>query len=102
MKLIRQGDLVLRRIGDAQSTEQPTDQTLAVGKQSGHSHVVRGVVVQELAPSIVGLVDVPTLADLRVAGMPWRHDKIQLPSGRYEYWIQREVGPDDEVRNVVD
>ncbi|MGA0069525.1 MAG: hypothetical protein ACO3PB_08735 [Miltoncostaeaceae bacterium] len=101
--LIRQGDLMMRRVGDPTTTDHPTKPaTLAIGEESGHSHVLDGLVAVALDNAPRGVVDVPAETLLRVEGMPWRHDPIPVAPGRYEYWIQRELSEADEIRRVVD
>jgi len=92
--MYRQGDLILQRI-DARDTGPQSRQTLAVGEESGHSHVLQGFVPE---PGIIVLDDV---ADLHVDGMPWRHDAIKIPAGTYRYWVQREYTP-EAIRDVRD
>lgn len=92
--MYRQGDLMIRRTANTDTAKQPTEQTLAIGEESGHSHVIDAVMIQP------GLIDVPVPTMLRVAGMPWRHDALELPAGRYEYWIQRELTEDEELEQI--
>lgn len=102
--MIRQGDLIVRRVADAEpGAAAPV--TLAVGEESGHSHVVEAVLrraVDVTSPDSVGVVDVLAPTELRIEGQPWRHDPIPLAPGRYEYWVQRELSDDDEVSSVAD
>lgn len=90
--LIRQGDLTLRRVGAAPpGAVRPT--TLAVGEESGHSHVADGYLAGDrfVAPA-------PTT--LRVEGMPWRHRPVPVPAGEYEIVHQRELTEDEEIEEV--
>ena len=95
--LIRQGDLMMERIGEAREADQVVETvTLAVGEQSGHSHVVCGQLLE------AGLVNIPLDDVLRTEGQPWRHDPIPVKPGLWRFWQQREVTEDEEVRQVAD
>lgn len=88
-KMIRQGDLVLVRVGDAETAEKPTAVKLAIGEDSGHAHVLDVVKIADR------LVDVPQPSQLRVEPdhLAWRHQPIPVPPGRYQYVIQQEYVP---------
>jgi hypothetical protein len=94
--LIRQGDLILQSHSLPESIGEPRTLTLAVGEESGHSHVLFGV---DRGP---GLVEVLAPTALRVEGMPWRHDPITVPAGTYRYWVQRQLSESEEVVRVQD
>lgn len=80
--IIGQGDVSMRRIGDSRTIEAPKAITVAIGEQSGHSHVLRlGV---ESRVGAVRMIDVPQDTQIEVAGMPWRHTPIAVPAGLYE------------------
>lgn len=100
--IIRQGDLMLRRVSDASTDETPRPVTLAIGEESGHSHVLDGFPVTPLGDQGRGVVEVLAPTNLRVEGMPWRHDPIPVSPGRYEFWIQRELTAEQEVVRVTD
>lgn len=112
--LLRQGDVLLKRIGDAPKTiEAPkTAPILAEGEVSGHLHGMFGGAVMfrddGLARSLgaqayIGTVDVPEAgAELRHVlrdGTPTgEHDTIAVPPGRYAAIAQREYAPEGERR----
>ncbi len=96
--LIRQGDLVLQRVGEEPATPPksvPADLVLAVGEESGHSHRLRAA---QLQPDLIYLAEG---ANLRVEGMPWRHDEIGVEPGVYKCWVEREYTP-EAIRDVRD
>ena len=97
--IIRQGDLMMRRVGSVSASRRAATVTLAVGEESGHSHVVDGWLDRPLTADKPGLVSVGQ-TQLRVAGMPWRHGAIIVPSGQYEFWIQRELTENEELEEV--
>jgi len=80
--IIGQGDVALKRIGDSHTSEPAKQITVAVGEESGHSHVLRGV--ERARVGGARLIDVPQDTQIVVAGMPWRHDAIMVPAGLYE------------------
>ena len=81
MLILGQGDVTLVRIGEATACD-PVDVTLAVGEESGHSHVIRGAARCDQGPR--RLLSVPAGTRLEIAGQPWRHDAIVVPAGLYE------------------
>ena len=112
--LLRQGDVLLRRIGDAPADLKTSDAlpVLAEGEVSGHLHRMYGGAVMfrddALARSLgaqayIGTVDVPAaggelrhvLHDGRETG---EHDTILVPAGRYAAIAQREYDPEGERR----
>lgn len=97
--IIRQGDVLLTRVGECASSEQTRELTLAIGEQSGHSHVLHGGV--EVLARGHRYVDVPRDTTVTIEGMPWRHAPVMLPSGRWEIVVEREYSP-EAVRNVQD
>lgn len=87
--VIRQGDLVLIRMGDPiGDVAQAEKVTLAVGEDSGHAHVADGLFDGEI-------LTVVARTDLRVEPdtMAWRHDPIPLDPGQYRVVIQQEYAP---------
>lgn len=81
--IIGQGDITLIRVGDAEAVEGLTAPvTLAVGEESGHSHVLTaGILVQRGDRKYL---NVPQDAKVEVQGMPWRHTPLDVPAGLYE------------------
>ncbi len=100
--IIRQGDLVLLRTGPETPVDPPSVATLAVGGTSSHSHRLTCAVVREPSVDERGELVVIEPAELAIEGQGWRHDPITVPSGTYAYWVQRELGADEEVRLVQD
>lgn len=82
--IIGQGDVTLIRVGPARRTGQRRrDLTVAIGEESGHSHVLRlGVDLGVIEGK--HLIDVPQATQIDVAGMPWRHTALDLAPGLYE------------------
>jgi hypothetical protein len=79
--IVGQGDVTLTRIGDSRASADPKPITIAIGEQSGHSHVLRlGIELREAGKR---LVDVPQDTQIDVVGMPWRHTAITIPAGLY-------------------
>lgn len=96
--LIRQGDLVIATI-DApplKRRRQAKAITLAVGEESGHSHVLDAVLRDS------GIFEVVAPTTLRVEGQPWRHDPIPVEPGVYRFFVQRQLSEDEEVIRVAD
>ena len=99
MQTIRQGDLVLVAAADLDADFGPTQlQTLAIGEESGHSHVLTGALAEVEGRRFIRLDQAD---ELRVEGMPWRHDPITVPAGVWEVRVQREYTPEG-IRNVAD
>lgn len=98
MKLIRQGDLILSLVSsDAKpNAAEKATITLAVGEESGHSHVLDNAL--RVGVDQVFLAEDSTL---RVEGMPWRHESIAVPAGTYRYWVEQEYTP-EAIRDVRD
>ena len=96
--IIRQGDLMLRRIG-APEAGKASAHTLAIGEESGHAHVADGILRRAIDVQ-PGILDVVAPTSLRVTGQPWRHDPIKLEPGRYELWVQRELTEAEELEEV--
>lgn len=96
----RQGDLVLRRVGEARAKGESTPGcgvVVAAGSHGEHrliadSYARKGSLVDLPAGGLVVHTDVP-------AG---RHGSIQLAPGRWEILHQREVGLDEAVVRVRD
>jgi hypothetical protein len=90
----------MRYLGDAPPPEQAAWVTLAVGEESGHWHEIEGVLTRALSEGGRGEVHV-TGGELRVGGLPDRHTPIALPTGRYEFWVQREYVPETGGSRLV-
>lgn len=100
--LIRQGDLILRRIPGQADTKKSEIVTLAVGEESGHSHVTDGFIARKPVEGLPGLLHVQAPTTLWIGGQSWRHDEIKLTAGVYEFWVQRELSADEDIQNVQD
>jgi hypothetical protein len=98
--IIRQGDVILRKVRPCKVTGAPTLLILAVGEESGHAHVLRAVEVKQGEQRFVV---VPEAAPVHVTPdtMAWRHAPITVPPGTYEVVIEREYTP-TVVRRVED
>lgn len=100
--IYRQGDVILRRVHKACPVHMdpvPHRVTLAVGENSGHSHVLD--VLRDWTEDDRRYVDVAQGVQARVEGLPGRHDPITLDAGTYEVIIEREYRP-DAIRRVED
>lgn len=102
--LIRQGDLILHRISDGSTLKNvtPEEVVLAVGEESGHSHITRGVVEREPSTQAPGILHIQSQTILRVGGQPWRHEEISVPPGTYNFWVQRELNESEDIVLVHD
>lgn len=95
---IRQGDLALipttETSNGTRKKGRAKKHTLAVGEDSGHSHVIAKAL--RFDDTLV-LLD---SSELRVepAPMAWRHDALPVPAGAYRIVIQREYTPAAIVR----
>jgi hypothetical protein len=112
-KSIRNGDVILQWLGPAPDTNiEPAEHVLAVGEESGHSHVLRGV----MAPADTVLTPPPgahvgddargfivsEVAELRIEGQPWRHYSHTVQPGLWAFWIQQRLTIHNEVVDVTD
>jgi len=98
MQTIRQGDLILVAADIAADFGPTQPQTLAIGEESGHSHVLTGALAEVEGRRFIRLDQADAL---RVEGMPWRHDPITVPAGVWEVRVQREYTPEG-IRQVMD
>jgi hypothetical protein len=112
---VRQGDVLLVRVGEkeitAQHKEVPRENgavVLALGESSMHQHVFRDPGVCMLRSEGIGdaVVTVKELCDLiteggEIAPGRPRHDPVPVPPGTYRLVVQREWAG-EEVRTVVD
>jgi len=96
MHIIRQGDLALIPIARPPIQGTPRTETLAIGEDSGHAHVLD-------CTRDGDLLTVTTESTLRVEPAPlsWRHDPITVPPGTYRIVVQREWNA-GEARDVQD
>jgi hypothetical protein len=112
MTMFRQGDVLIRKIGDtiapveseykrhAKLMERDNGRVvLAYGEVTGHAHAIHdpGVIAYSLGNGNL-LLDVPETATLQHE----EHDSIQLDAGQYEVIRQREYSELDEPRQVAD
>lgn len=95
--LIRQGDVNMRRLGDAVCGIEDTrykQVCLATGGTSDHAHTLLGV------PVSPGVIDVPHEAPLLVQNQKWRHTSIVVPPGRYKFWSPIELTENEEREEI--
>lgn len=106
MRMYRQGDVLLREIGQLPkgASKVPNDVriVLAYGEVTGHAHAIACEEATELswtdaAGAVRRLLSVASAAHLRHE----EHATIRLPRGFYEIIQQREYTP-KEIRNVAD
>jgi len=81
--------------------EGPRAVVLAVGEESGHQHVLKGVEFQSGGRRLIQVGD---NAQMVVAPetMAWRHAPIDVPPGTYEVIIEREYVAPAVERRVED
>jgi hypothetical protein len=108
-ELYRQGDVLLRRIGESETDPEASDVlTLALGAATGHAHRVFGAASVGSTAMHSEVAD-GWIIDVAAAGALLRHvrrdgsdtgehDPITLPSGRYLVRMQREYDPEGERR----
>lgn len=110
MKLVRQGDVLLRQTKKAPtaSARRVTDQgrvILAYGEQTGHAHEVIGVDNADPVPAME-LFEEPDGSRVLVVKRDAlvrheEHGPVSLAPGHYEVIRQREYSP-EAIRNVAD
>lgn len=94
----RQGDLLLRRVGDTIDNPVPNAGTLLVAGSHGEHWAVGATALSSdtlvvgAGGAVVVHTDVPTA----------RHQAISLAPGCWQIGVQRELGSDQIVRKVVD
>lgn len=98
--LIRQGDVVLRTVPAREPAGVAKEITLAIGEESGHSHVLTAAIEEIVGDS--RFVTLRQDGQVRIEGMPWRHTAINVLAGTYEVIIEREYEPGAAPRNVAD
>jgi hypothetical protein len=105
MKMIRQGDVLLKGIEKPPSGEITRCEvlTLAYGEATGHHHTlypsVEGGLVDEIIVNGKRFIQVETEFFLRHQ----EHRELRIPPGVYEIIIEREYDPFDEaMKRVVD
>ncbi|MHB1909719.1 MAG: hypothetical protein ACYCQJ_12760 [Nitrososphaerales archaeon] len=95
-KLIRQGDVLLRRVSDfnaSQVFEEVKDKILARGEVTGHNHRIQGPNSRVLKTSSGSLVvELKEPAQL----VHEEHGIVELEAGKYEVIRQREYNPIEE------
>ncbi len=98
MKWLRQGDVILKKVSKTMGERKRVgDSILAWGEVSGHKHVLKGQAL-ELVSKDKRFVELERPAEL----VHEEHDTVQVPKGKYEVMIQREVDLVGEVRQVMD
>jgi hypothetical protein len=108
-RLYRQGDMLLRRIGEAETGPEASEVlTLAFGTATGHAHRVFGAAsigsaAVHSAEADGWIIDVAAPGALlrhvrRDGSDTGEHDPITLPPGRYQVRTQREYDPEGERR----
>jgi len=98
MKLIRQGDVLLKEVEKTRGQRQKQkDVVLAEGEVTGHKHVLTGqVLVSEFKGNkYVELTETSSLTHQE-------HDDLEIPRGKYQVILQREADLLGEVRQVMD
>lgn len=105
MKIFRQGDVLIRQVGQTpDGLEQvPLEDgrvILAHGEVTGHAHAVVGA-VELLASDVAEIRKRFLRAEREAQVVHEEHDTITLPPGLYEVGIQLEYAP-EEIRTVAD
>jgi hypothetical protein len=96
--IVRQGDVLLRsRSSLPRGSRKTSDNVLARGETTGHSHRIEGAKVYR-SPSDRLLVVVEEEASL----VHEEHKQLQIPKGIYEVIHQREYDPLQRQRTVLD
>lgn len=97
---VRQGDVLLFRIGDVKPTGKPVASrrvVLALGEVTGHAHVVEGAVAEFVSAEGNRLLWVEASAPI----VHEEHDAVTLKPGLWRLGIQMEQTAED-VRRVMD
>lgn len=96
MKIIRQGDVVIKLNTGNPEGKPRKDKTLALGEATGHHHTMTAGTVYGVMEGIQWVVlEEPTELTHQ------EHATITLPPGTHEVVIQREYSP-EEIRRVID
>ena len=95
--LLRQGDVLLRKIGRLPTGLVAKDRTLAVGEITGHHHTLNAgkVFVDSGGQQFVQLAAPTVLAHQE-------HAPLAVPKGVYQVVLQREFDVVEGVRRVLD
>ena len=98
--MIRQGDVLLRRIDRLpKGLNQRDDKVLAYGEVTGHSHKFESEDALVFANSLgQQFVQVLIASEL----LHEEHKSILVPEGTYEVVIQREYDIQEGIRQVLD
>ena len=98
MKLIRQGDVLLKEVKEIKGQKQKQkDVVLAEGEVTGHKHTLMG---QVLVSEFEGNKYVELTEDSVLTHQ--EHDTLEIPKGKYQIILQREVDLLGEIRQVMD
>lgn len=96
--IYRHGDVVIKQVDDIKGEQKKVNSlVLAEGEVTGHKHVLSGQILESVfdGRTFFELESPATLTHQE-------HDTLELPEGKYEYALQREVNLLGEVRQVMD
>lgn len=98
MEIIRHGDVVIRKVDSIKGkTKLVREKILAEGEVTGHFHRLKGQVLEsQFDGKNYFELEQPALLSHE------EHDTLEIPEGKYEYIIQREVNLLGEVQQVMD
>lgn len=95
---IRHGDVVLHKVEAVIGTKKKMSECiLAEGEVTGHYHRLKGNICECVTPE-KRFIEVTGTATLSHE----EHDTLEIPEGKYEVLIQREVDLLGQVRQVMD
>lgn len=106
--IVRQGDVLLRRVASLPKSAQVAEKkdqagnrriVLAYGEVTGHAHAIYDLDSVDVFVTSTGMMYLKVSKD--AALQHEEHGTITLPPGNYERTIQREYSP-EQIRNVAD
>lgn len=107
-QILRQGDVLLRRVDSIPAEAKPADKkdhaghsriVLAYGETTGHAHAIHDLDAVDVFVTGEGVMYLQVKSEASLQHE--EHGTIALPPGNYERTIQREYHP-AEIRDVRD
>lgn len=95
MKILRQGDVLLKEIKKIPKNAVEKDNVLAYGEVTGHSHRINAKVFQSNGQQYV-------VCEKPCKLIHEEHAKLEVPEGKYQVVIQREFDILKGIRQVMD
>lgn len=97
-KWIRHGDVILEKVSKVKGQQKEIKECiLAEGEVTGHFHRLKGQILESTHQE-QRFVEVKNTAELSHE----EHDTLEIPEGKYQVMIQREVDLLGEQKQVMD